>query len=157
MNKQTFVIRTKDDALDMVDTIVNLPLETPISVEIKEHKLKRTLTQNALLHQWFDEIAVQRMDKGWEPPEVMKDNGKPFKPAELIKEYFKNRFLPTIEIAITDDYTVIRPKSTSDLDTGECSNFMMMVEADCSEHGIRLTIPKNSQYYKLQQKQGNKI
>lgn len=50
---------TKEDAEKVAGYLVGLPL--PFSVSIGEGE-KRTLSQNALLHKWFGEIAAQRGD-----------------------------------------------------------------------------------------------
>ena len=58
--------------------------------------------------------------------------------------YFQRKFLPS-------------ETTIQDLDTGEMSRFMQMVEQDCNNIGISLTIPKDSVYYKNQKTQGEKI
>ena len=150
MDQQSFVVRTKEDMEGVCSALKELPLFASLDIVVKEHKLKRTLSQNDLMHKWFDEIAVQKMNYGWKPPIVIRENGKEYKPAELIKEYYKDKFLPTVDIHITCDRIVSKKLSTADLDTGECSRFMQMIDEHCASSGIKLTIPENSKYYKDQ-------
>lgn len=157
MNAEPFVIKSLDDIKDVVHYLYTNFSDKPLEVVIKEYKSKRTIDQNQLFHLWMDEIAEQRMDKGWTPPEVFKENGKPYSPSELVKAYYKDKFLPTVEIKVTDKTVITQKLSTSDLDTGQMSHFMQMIDEHCASTGISLTIPERSQYYKNQQKQGNKV
>lgn len=158
METENFVIKSKEDIPTLIHHLYSLPADIPLSVDVKEYKVKRTIDQNALMHKWFDEISEWRIEEGWEPPQVPKvgTTGKFYKPSELMKEFFKNKFLPTVEIDIAPGHSITRKVSTTDLDTGECSHFMQQIESYCAERGIILTIPENSQYYKIQKKLGNK-
>ena len=147
MEYRTFKLRSVDDVGGLVDYLSSLPFDKPLEIQVKEFKLKQTQSQRGLIHKWFDEMRDYELAIGWKPFEslgidldVTPKSGL----SKVVKRYYEQRFLPS-------------EKTTEDLDTGEMSHFMQLIDAVCAERGIRITIPENSQYYKLQKHQGNKL
>ena len=66
---KTHRVMTADQAQRLAGMITGLPL--PFTVTVTEGDIKRTIQQNALLHQWYGQVAKQHGDctmvdvKGW--------------------------------------------------------------------------------------------
>jgi len=52
--------------------------------------------------------------------------------------YFKSRFLGADDVKLPNGEVVVRPFSSSELDTKEFSEFMDKVEAWCAQRGVYL-------------------
>lgn len=113
---------------------------TPLALQPKQYKNPRSLTQNALLHKWFGEMASHFSKK------VDTD-------AEQMKALMKLKFLGTEDIVV--GHTVIpgQLKRTSKLDKGEMMRFMDDIYDWALDHGVTLTIPEDSEYMKLRRQQ----
>jgi hypothetical protein len=57
---KTYRVMTADQAQRLVRNLAGLPL--PFTVTVTEGEIKRTTAQNALIHQWFGQIAKHRGD-----------------------------------------------------------------------------------------------
>jgi len=125
-----------------IELISKLDLQRAWRVTIVQWREKRSLDQNALAHRWFQEAADYF--------DVAASAG--YKPAEVMKEYFKRKFLPSKEILIKGT-PVLVPPQTSKLDMGEMIHFMTQVDDWCAQRGCPLTKPENSQYIELMREQ----
>ena len=111
---------------------------------IVEWREKRSLSQNSLYWKWLGEIDKQN------PLVVVnsKDCG-----AELWHEVFKKHYCP--ERIITDGKTEMVIVSTKLLDTGEMNHYLTQIEHWAMNRGFKLTIPINSEYQELINRQNN--
>jgi len=57
---KTHRVITADHAKRLADMLAGLPL--PFTVTVTEGEIRRTTAQNALLHQWFGQVAKHRGD-----------------------------------------------------------------------------------------------
>jgi len=114
---------------------------TPMVVRLENYQSPRTLSQNAMSHIWFREIAEGMAKKGHavdhEDPEF------------VWKLYLKKRFLGVHTFNNLPDQI----KSTSKLTKGEFVHFLDNVYHWAIERGIRLSIPAESEYAELQAQQ----
>lgn len=116
---------------------------------LKPWKDKRSLSQNALSHMWYAEIS-----------EYLIKSGRTDATPEWVKRNLKRTYLGCEEITYTDFVTVEKvttyePRHTSNLDTGEMHFFLNQVERWCAQFGLALTIPHDSEYQKLKDKQND--
>lgn len=114
---------------------------------IKPWKDKRSLSQNSLQHLWYSEISAY----------LIKSGRKDASP-EWVKRNLKKTYLGCEEVEYTDFVTgekvsTWEPRHTADLDTGEMHFYLNQVEQWCSQFGLALTIPADSEYNQLRQKQ----
>lgn len=110
-------------------------------------KEKRSLSQNSLAHMWFSEIS-----------EYLIKSGRIDATPAWVKRNLKRTYLGCEEITYTDfvtgeKVTTYEPRHTSSLDTGEMHFFLNQVERWCAQFGLVLTIPHDSEYQKLKEKQ----
>ena len=90
----------------------------PIKITIERYVSKRSLSQNALVHVWFTDIATQIGDT----PSGVKDD-------------VKQLFAPQIEGPLG----VMRPMNTSEMDTVQMVDFMTAIQAKGAEMGWELS------------------
>ena len=111
---------------------------------IVEWREKRSLSQNSLYWKWLAEIDKQN------PLKVVnsKDCG-----AELWHSVFKKFYCP--ERIITDGKTEMVIVSTKLLDVGEMHHYLTHIEHWAMNRGFKLTIPINSEYQELIDRQNN--
>ena len=109
-------------------------------VSIKQWRDKRSLNQNSLYHKWLAEISKQA-----------KVNNNSFN-SDTWHEYFKRYFCPkkTIQMPAGEPVTVA---TTTKLDKGEFTFYLMKIEAWAMEKGFYLTIPENCEYANLIEEQ----
>ena len=114
---------------------------TPLAVKLDPYENPRSLSQNAMSHIWFREIAEGMAKKGHavdhEDPEF------------VWKLYLKKRFLGVHTFNNLPDQI----KSTSKLTKGEFVHFLDNVYHWATKQGIRLSIPADSEYAELQAQQ----
>ncbi|MFY0403328.1 YbcN family protein [Pantoea dispersa] len=114
---------------------------------LKPWKEKRSLSQNSLAHMWFGEIS-----------EYLIKSGRSDATPEWVKRNLKRTYLGCEEVTYTDfvtgdKSTTYEPRHTSGLDTGEMHYFLTQVEQWCAQFGLVLTIPHDSEYQRLKDKQ----
>lgn len=114
---------------------------------LKPWKEKRSLSQNALSHMWYAEISAYLIKSG-------RTDATP----EWVKRNLKRTYLGCEEVTYTDfvtgdKSTTYEPRHTSSLDTGDMHFFLNQVEQWCAQFGLVLTIPHDSDYQKLKDKQ----
>ncbi|OKP29777.1 hypothetical protein [Serratia fonticola] len=114
---------------------------------LKPWRNKRSLPQNDLSHMWYAEISKQLMATGRShctPKWVKKNLKKTFLGYEVVED------VDLISGEVTERYEL---RKTSELDTGDMHFYLQQVEAWCGSLGIEITIPAESEYNQLKQKQ----
>lgn len=108
----------------------------PVSIEVKEWKESRSLSQNSTYWMWLSEISEQILKK-------INQNHD----TETLHEYFKQCFCPQKEITLGKKEIIIA--STKRLDSGEMCHYLNQIEKWCIDRGFKITIPINSEYQEL--------
>lgn len=108
---------------------------------------QRSIPQNSLQHMWYAELSAYLIKRG-----------KPFASPEWVKDAMKHTYLgyETREMVdvVTGKRTQIQTlRQTSGLDTGDMHHYLTQVEGWALNVGCRLTIPADSEYNQLRQKQ----
>ena len=111
---------------------------------IVEWREKRSLSQNSLMWKWLAEIDKQN------PLKVVHSGGSG---AELWHEVFKKAYCP--ESVITDGKSEMVIVSTKLLDTAQMHHYLTHIEHWAMNRGFKLTIPINSEYQELINRQNN--
>lgn len=93
-------------------------------VEIKEHKAKRSLDQNALYWMW---LGIVGKDLGYK--------------AEELHEALKAKILGVVETKTIFGVIVLQPRSTTTLTVKEFTEYLNAVQAFASALGINLPMP----------------
>ena len=109
-------------------------------VTIVQWRESRSGQQNKMYWLWMAELAKQA-----------RVNGKEFS-GEVWAEFFKKYYCPDklIDMPLGEASIV---KSTTNLDTGEMHHYLNKIQAWCMSEGYALTIPENSEYQQLLDKQ----
>lgn len=129
--------------LFLIDFIKGLILSDPNGswrVTIKPWRESRSLSQNSLYWKWMAELSKQA-----------KIDGNEFS-GEVWAEFFKKYYCPdrVVEMPLGESSTI---KTTTKLDTGEMHHYLSNIQAWCMREGFHLTIPSDSEYQKLIDKQ----
>ena len=114
----------------------------------------RTLSQNALSHIWYRDIAKHFKERG-------KDtfsNGDPMNPANM-KKNLKNTYLGCeskeyIDLKTGEVTEKLELRHTSDLEKGDMTNYLMLIDAFCKEHTIYISKPEDSEYVQIMKEIG---
>jgi hypothetical protein len=109
-----------------------LDLTKTYRVTIVQWRENRSNSQNSLYWKWMAELAKQARVNG--------------------QEFFKKYYCPDklIDMPLGEASLV---KSTTELDTGEMHHYLNKIQAWCMSEGYALTIPENSEYQQLLDKQ----
>jgi len=123
-----------------IQELWELDLTKAYRVTIVGWREKRSNDQNSLYWKWMGELAPQ-----------IKVNGVKFN-AEIWAEFFKKYYCPekTIDMPLGEPSVV---KSTTELDTGEMHHYLNQIQSWCMREGHMLTIPDDSEYKQLLDKQ----
>jgi len=113
-------------------------------LSVKEWREKRSLSQNSTYWMWLAEIDKQN------PLKVVNSESSG---AELWHEVFKKFWCP--ESIITDGKTEMVIVSTKLLDMAQMHHYLAQIEVWAMNRGFKLTIPINSEYQKLIDRQNN--
>ncbi len=111
----------------------------PLKVIVKNGS-KRSLSQNSTYWMWLGELSVQIKLKSRESYST-----------DDLHEYFKQRFCA--DKPITLGGKTINVKSTKRLDTGEMHFYMNQVHEWCVNAGFKLTVPIESEYREIMERQ----
>nr|WP_052447781.1 YbcN family protein [Serratia symbiotica]CDS57799.1 hypothetical protein; DLP12 prophage [Serratia symbiotica] len=116
-------------------------------VKISEWRDKRSLPQNSLQHMWYAELSAYLIKRG-----------KSFASPEWVKDAMKHTYLGYEEREMVDVVTgektvMLSLRHTADLDTGEMHFYLTRVEGWALNIGCRLTVPADSEYNQLKNKQ----
>lgn len=139
------VIETPDDLARLLAYLGDFP--QPFTITVSQGK-GRTLSQNALVHKWFSEIAVHFNDR--DMLDVKADCNMAYGIPILTRDdEAYRRFLARLNL---DDRglryanrTGLLPV-TSYMDTKQLKEYMDMMERDYREQGVRLTDPEILKY-----------
>lgn len=113
-----------------------------VSVEVKEWKDTRSLSQNALYWKWLGEMSQQILERTEESHDT-----------DTLHEYFKLKFCPQKEVTLGKATIAIR--STKRLDKGEMNHYMAQIEQWAVNARFKLTVPIESEYRELIDRQNN--
>ncbi len=119
--------------------------QVPMVVKLEPYQNPRSLSQNAMSHIWYREIAKEMEKKGHKIHHE--------EPADVWKLWLKQRFLGTCCYSIGNQKISDQVKSTSTLTKGEFVHFLDNVYHWAIKQGIRLSIPADSEYAELQAQQ----
>ena len=140
---------SKDDvhkkAKYLMEDMLAWDFSKPLTVKLEEYKNPRSLSQNAMSHIWYREIAKAMEKKGHK---VDYEN-----PAEAWKLWLKKRFLGTNSYRIGKHEINEQVKSTSSLNKGEMSHYLDQVYHWAMDLGIILTIPSECEYAEIKNQQ----
>ena len=130
MAKETIIIRNESLRKMVLLTIGALDLAKPWKVTIERESKRRTLSQNALMWKWIDEVAGH----------VHEYTGHD---KDEIHEFFKLRFLDTRRIEMGDAVEYI-PGSTKNRTKAEMSEYMERIYVwATTELGLFLPVPED--------------
>lgn len=117
-----------------------LDLTKAYRVTIVQWRENRSNSQNSLYWKWMAELSKQA-----------RVNGKEFS-GEVWAEFFKKYYCPDklVDMPLGEASIV---KSTTNLDAGEMHHYLNKIQAWCMSEGYALTIPENSEYQQLLDKQ----
>ena len=101
----------------------------------------RSMNQNDLYWMWLGEISQQTSER----------SGKDFKKDDL-HEWLRAEYLG-YESKYVGNKHIRLLKSTTQLTKGEMYFYMQQVDAFAHQHGFKLTIPDDSEYMKLKQRE----
>jgi hypothetical protein len=108
---------------------------------VKQWKETRSLSQNALYWKWLADIDKQS-------PLMCESK---ISGSEMWHEVFKHYFCPMKTVA--NKKAALNIKSTKMLDVGEMTFYLNKIENWCFDRGIKLSIPVDSEYSKLMERQ----
>lgn len=135
---------------DRLSTIQNILLEWdyeyPCKLSIEKFTDPRSLSQNALMHMWFTNIADRLKAMGFKVAD------EPIT-ANDVKLMMKHKFLGVKDIARGNLVIKDQLVQTSSLDKGEMTHFMDQVYHWAMEKRIYLPIPEHSAYKRNKDKQ----
>lgn len=152
-----FLITTQESVKTMAEQAVNHFKENGhYAVEFKDFG-KRSLSQNALLHMWINEIVDFFIKRGRK--EFLSGSKMNLK---NMKENLKETFLgyedkETVNLKTGEVKVSSQLRHTSDLDKGDFMHFLNLIEGFAREYDIKLTIPVESEYYQLMKDSGEKV
>lgn len=118
----------------------------PLVLKPEAYKNPRTLSQNALMHVWFRDMANALANRG------VKVEDDPITPDD-VKLMLKDKFLGYADIIRGKLVIKDQLRSTSKLDKGELHFFMNQIEEWAMDHGIMLSSPAGNEYMKLKEAQ----
>ena len=107
----------------------------PVAWKLEPYSNMRSLSQNALFHMWCGEMSNHFGSKIDITP-------------EQVKMLMKNEFLGTEDVIINNTVIENQLRSTSSLSKGEMHQFMEQVFHWGLDHGVQLTNPRNSEFFR---------
>lgn len=124
-----FTIRDEQSRQFALDSIGRLNVAKPWTVTLAPFRKKRSLSQNALMWKWLDEVAGHISETtGYSPEEV--------------HEHMKRKFLTPKRIEIDGEIT--ESYSTRNLTTAEMTDYLNRIYVwATSEMGLFLTNPED--------------
>lgn len=126
-----------DICLDNIRTYLKQNgVNRPLKVQLKPYTEQRSLSQNALFHNWVRELV-----------DYFCENDYPITFVQM-KKILKNRFLGTEDIVIHNTIIKNQLRETSSLDVGEFQKFLEEVQSWSYEMGAELSNPEDSQFQK---------
>lgn len=145
MNGVFWMIRNRKDIDDVLKFFKKYLDEwdysRPIAWKVEPYSATRSLSQNALFHMWCGEMADHFSSKIDITP-------------DKVKLLMKNEFLGTEDIMVGSTEIKHQLRSTSSLSKGEMHQFMEQVFHWGLDHGVTLTNPKNSEFFRARNATG---
>jgi hypothetical protein len=142
--EKVWVIRDKQHAPRVIDDLRSWvdqwDFNHALVIKPGKYTNPRSLSQNALVHTWFNTMAKHFSKK------VEVD-------ADQMKLLMKNKFLGTEDVVVGSTVIEGQLKRTSKLTKGEMTYFMDRVHEWAADHGVNLPIPADSEYMKLMEAQ----
>ena len=129
----------------LIDNMMDWDFTRPLVVKLEPYQDPRSLSQNALSHIWYREIAREMEKKGHT---VEHD-----KPELVWKIWLKKRFLGTDTYQIGKHEISEQVKSSSDLKKGEMAHYLDQVYHWAMDLGIKLSIPLECEYAEIKKLQ----
>jgi len=123
----------------------------PVRIEVKPYTNPRSLSQNALLHVWLDDITKGLKIRNFT---YDLDGVDTYLTADDVKLMMKHKFLGVKDIVRGKLVIPDQLRNTSDLDKGEMLTFMNDVYGWAVDRGIQLNIPEESEYMRLSKENG---
>jgi hypothetical protein len=115
--------------------------EKPIAWKLAPFADRRSVSQNSLFHLWCAEMSLHFSEK------------VPVS-AEDMKAILKNSFLGVEDVVIGKTVIPAQLRSTTKLLKGEMHDFMEQVFHWGLDHGVTLTNPKESEFYRARNPTG---
>jgi len=114
----------------------------------------RTLSQNALSHIWYRDIAKYFKERGkhtFVNGDAMNDKN--------MKKNLKNTYLGCeskeyINMQTGEVTQKLELRHTSDLEKGDMTNYLMLIDAYCKEQSIYISKPEDSEYVQIMKEIG---
>lgn len=154
--KQLFVTNQSSIEALAIQAVNHFKEHGSYVVEFKDFD-KRSLSQNALFHMWVTEIVYFFIKHG--KPEF---NSGAKMNLNNMKDNLKETFLgyqekETINLSTGEVKVSSQLRHTSELDKGEFTHFLRLVEEWAVNTHISLTLPVESEYYEICKKSGEKV
>lgn len=116
-------------------------------IKFSEWRDQRSIPQNSLQHMWYAELSAYLIKRG-----------KAFATPEWVKDAMKHTYLgyearEMVDVTTGDKTQIQTLRHTSSLDTADMHYYLTQVEGWALNVGCRLTIPRDSEYQKLKDKQ----
>lgn len=125
----TVIIRDEGMRTRVVQHITALNIDKPWAITIEPHKERRSLSQNALMWKWINEVAQY----------VHEATGQD---SDDVHEFFKAKFLPPRIVELGGE--IIEWRTTTRLTTAEMSEYMNKIYAwVTTELGLLLPVPQD--------------
>ena len=129
----------------LLNRLENWDYSKPLAIKFEPYQNPRSLSQNAMAHIWYRQIAEEMAKKG----HVIKHD----KPEEVWKLWLKRRFIGIYTVNIGKEIIEDQVKSTKDLKKGEMAYFLDQVYHWATKQGVMLSVPQESEYAALQNQQ----
>lgn len=123
-----FIIHTEGDRERAMLLLKGADITKRQVFELKRLVVKRSLSQNALYWLWLSCISDETGND--------KDN---------LHCYYSNMFLPNIYILVFSE-TMIKPKSTTELDTAEFTVYLEKIRIHAAEWNVILPLPVDKNF-----------
>jgi hypothetical protein len=123
--KQKIILTGELQRSHAIQTIKGLPLEPVMEVEIKQHKKRRNLDQNAKLWAMLTDVASQ---VEWYGQKLSKDEWKCVFSASLHQQ----KVVPGLDTGF-----VVMAQSTSRMSVADFSEMIELITAFGTQHGVK--------------------
>lgn len=147
MSQLQMVVASPNDVEAFYQAARAMPIDKPHVIELKPHRRKRTLDQNALYWMWLTELS-----------RYLQDKGRKFATKEWCHDAMKHSFLGYKRqelVDVTTGEVQVRQslRSTRELNTGEMTFYLQQIEAWALGIGCPLPVPEDSEYMRLKREQ----
>ncbi len=147
MSQLQMVIQQKSDLEAFISAALSLPLDKPLVAELKPHKRKRSLDQNALYWMWLTELS-----------RYLQSRGREFATKEWCHDAMRHSFLgyerkELIDVTTGEVQARQTLRSTTSLSTGAFTFYLEQIEAWALNIGCLLPVPENCEYMQLKREQ----